>query len=193
MPHEKRNYSVLIVSGKKQSAQLMAAMLLSFGYTQTDAVSTAGEARRKLLRCRYDIIIIDSPLQDESGSDFAADTAYSTRSGVMLTVKSEIYERVCRKVEDYGVMTVPKPLEKHEFYTALKLVTSTAARLLNDEKKVIKLQDKLEEIKLVSRAKFILIEKYKMTEAEAHRSIEKEAMDSRRSKAEVAKEIIEKD
>ncbi len=192
MPHEKRNYSVLIVSGERQSAQLMSAMLLSFGYTQTDAVSTAGEARRKLLRCRYDIIIIDSPLKDESGSDFAADTAYSTRSGVMLTVKSEIYERVCRKVEDYGVMTLPKPLEKREFYTALKLVTSTAARLLNDEKKVIKLQDKLEEIKLVNRAKFILIEKYKMTEAEAHRAIEKEAMDSRRSKAEVAKEIMKK-
>ena len=193
MPQVKRDYSVLVVSGKEQSAKLLSAMLLSFGYRQTETVSSVGEAKRRLFRCRYDIIIIDSPLPDESGSDFAVDTAYSTRAGVMLTVKSEFYERACRKVEDFGVMAVPKPIEKRDFYTAVKLMTSTAARLLNDEKRILKLQEKLEEIKLVNRAKFILIEKHKMTESEAHRFIEKDAMDSRRSKAQVAKEIIDKE
>jgi response regulator NasT len=108
-------------------------------------------------------------------------------------VRSEIYERVCRSVEDYGVLTVPKPVENRNLYAAVKLVTAAAAKLSSEEKKIQKLQDKLEELKMVTRAKFILIEKYRMTEAEAHRLIEKDAMDSRRSKAQVAKEIINKE
>ncbi len=193
MPQMKRDFSVLVVSGKEQSAKLLSAMLLSFGYRQTETVTGVGEARRKLLRCHYDIIVIDSPLPDETGSDFAADIAYKTSAGVLLMVKSEIYERICRSVEDYGVLTVPKPVERRNLYAAVKLVCATAARILNEEKKVAKLQEKLEETKLVSRAKICLIEKYKMTEAEAHRFIEKDAMDSRRSKAQVAREIIDKE
>ncbi len=193
MPAEKRSYSVLVVSGKKQNAGFLSSMLLSFEYRHIDMVTGANEAKRKLLMTRYDMIIVDSPLPDEFGSDFASDIAFETRAGVMLMVKSEVYDRVCRQVEDYGVLTVPKPVTKQDFYTAVKLVTATSARLLNDEKKITKLQDKLEEIKLVNRAKFILIEKHGMTEAEAHRFIEKDAMDSRRSKAQVAKEIIDRE
>lgn len=193
MPAEKRSYSILVVSGKQQSAGILSAMLLSFGYRRIDTVSNASEAKRRLLTADYDIIIVDSPLSDEFGSDFASDIAYSTRAGVMLMVKDEIYDMICRKVEDCGVMTVPKPVAKQNLYIAMKLVTATSARLLNDEKKIVKLQDKLEEIKLVNRAKFILIEKHDMSENEAHRFIEKDAMDTRRSKAQVAKEIIERE
>ncbi len=193
MPQQKRDYSVLVVSGKEQSARLLSAMLLSFGYRQCETAASLGEAKRKLLISHYDIIIIDSPLPDGTGSDFAADIAYETAAGVLLMVRSEIYERVCRSVEDYGVLTVPKPVENRNLYAAVKLVTAAAAKLSSEEKKIQKLQDKLEELKMVTRAKFILIEKYRMTEAEAHRLIEKDAMDSRRSKAQVAKEIINKE
>ena len=165
MSQQKRDYSVLVVSGKEQSARLLSAMLLSFGYRQCETATSLGEAKRKLLISHYDIIIIDSPLP----------------------------ERVCRSVEDYGVLTVPKPVENRNLYAAVKLVTAAAAKLSSEEKKIQKLQDKLEELKMVTRAKFILIEKYRMTEAEAHRLIEKDAMDSRRSKAQVAKESINKE
>ncbi len=138
----------------------------------------------------YDVIIVDSPLPDEFGCDFASDTAYNTSAGVMLMVKSEMFDRICKKVEDFGVLTVPKPVTKQDFYTAVKFVTASSARLFNQEKKIVKLQDKLEEIKLVSRAKAVLIEKHNMTESEAHRFIEKEAMDSRRQRSQVAIEII---
>ena len=90
MPQEKRSYSVLVVSGKSQSAQFISAMLLSFAYRPVDIVSGANEAKRRLLQSRYDIIIIDSPLPDELGCDFAADIAYESRAGIMLMVKNEI-------------------------------------------------------------------------------------------------------
>ena len=191
MPPEKRSYSVLVISGKKQNNALLSAMLDSFGYRNVESALSAGEAKRKLQRNAYDIIIIDPPLPDEFGSDFAADAAERTRAGILLTVRSDLYDMTSAKVEDSGVLTLQKPVSQKEFYMAVKLMAATSSRLVNEEKKNRKLQEKLEEIKLVSRAKFILMEKQNISESEAHRFIEKEAMDSRRTKKEVATDIID--
>lgn len=48
----------------------------------------------------------------------------------------------------------------------------------------------MEEIRIVNRAKWILISEIKMDEADAHRYIEKQAMDRCVSKREVAESII---
>ena len=51
-------------------------------------------------------------------------------------------------------------------------------------------EEKIKEIRLVNRAKWLLIECLSMTEPEAHRYIEKQAMDLRISKREAAENII---
>ena len=48
----------------------------------------------------------------------------------------------------------------------------------------------MEEIRLVNRAKWLLIEQLKMTEAEAHRHIEKQAMDRCVTRRAVAEDIL---
>ena len=55
----------------------------------------------------------------------------------------------------------------------------------------VKLQQKIEEIRLVDRAKCCLIQYLNMTEAQAHRHIEKQAMDTRRTRREVAEGILQ--
>ena len=52
------------------------------------------------------------------------------------------------------------------------------------------LQEKMEEIRLVNRAKWLLIEELKMTEQEAHRYIEKQAMDRCVTRRAVAEQIL---
>jgi response regulator NasT len=53
-----------------------------------------------------------------------------------------------------------------------------------------KLQSKIEELRLVGRAKCAMIQYLNMTEAQAHRYIEKQAMDMRASKREIAQGIL---
>ena len=48
----------------------------------------------------------------------------------------------------------------------------------------------MQEIRIVNRAKWLLITELKMTETDAHRYIEKQAMDRCVSKKEIAEEII---
>ncbi len=170
---------------------MLSAMLDSSVYTPVDLAVSAGEAKRKLLTGVFDIIIIDPPLPDEFGADFAVDISETTSSGIMIIVRSDLFELITSKVENAGVLTLSKPLSRKDFYTALKLITATSARILNGEKKVRRLQEKLEEIKLVSRAKFILMENQKLSEQEAHRYIEKEAMNRRITKSKMALEIID--
>ena len=58
------------------------------------------------------------------------------------------------------------------------------------EKKTVTLEEKMDEIRTVNHAKWVLINHMKMSEDEAHRYIEKQAMDTRKSKREIAEGII---
>ena len=52
------------------------------------------------------------------------------------------------------------------------------------------LEEKVAQLRLINRAKWVLIEREGLTEPEAHRRIEKAAMDRRISREQVAREII---
>ena len=73
---------------------------------------------------------------------------------------------------------------------AVQWMAAVRERLRNAEKKTISLEAKMEEIRLVNRAKWMLIEKLQMTEPDAHRYIEKQAMDRCVTKGEVAESIL---
>ncbi|MBE6613614.1 MAG: ANTAR domain-containing protein, partial [Ruminococcaceae bacterium] len=73
---------------------------------------------------------------------------------------------------------------------AIDWMIATRERLKKFEKKTMSTEEKMQEIRIVNRAKWILIDSLKMTESDAHRYIEKQAMDRCISKREIAEEII---
>ncbi|MDD7579368.1 MAG: ANTAR domain-containing protein, partial [Treponema sp.] len=92
--------------------------------------------------------------------------------------------------EDSGVLTIARPNSRQAFYGALKLLTAVSAKLAKMEKKNRSLIEKMTDIRTVNRAKWLLIENLNMTENDAHHYIEKQAMDTRLSRREVAEGII---
>ena len=90
----------------------------------------------------------------------------------------------------HGVYTLSKPLSRNSLSNALEWMTATRERLRNLEKKTLSLEEKMKEIRIVNRAKWLLISALGMDESQAHRYIEKKAMDSSVSKKEVADLII---
>ena len=125
-----------------------------------------------------------------SAIPFAMDLARKTLTQVILVVKAELYGEISARVETVGVLTVAKPLQKELFWMALKLATAAHNKMaaLHDEN--AKLYKKIDDIKLIDRAKAILINYLQMSESEAHRYIEKRAMDERVTRREVAESII---
>ena len=90
----------------------------------------------------------------------------------------------------HGVFTLSKPTSKPTMAIALSWLSSAREKLRKTEKKALSIEEKMEEIRIVNRAKWLLISELKMDEQGAHRYMEKQAMDRCISKRIVAEEII---
>ena len=182
--------SVLIVSNTGTTLGIISDLLQSQPISRIVTAQGGAEARRSLLESEFDLIIIDSPLPDEFGDDLALHAAESTTSSIILIVKSENVYDVNATVEDAGVFVLPKPVSPVFFYQACKLLYASRRRVSFLENENQKLQHKIEEIRLIDRAKLLLIQMLNMTEAQAHRYIEKQAMDLRQSRIACAENIL---
>lgn len=181
--------SVLIVSSSKNT-KVFFDELLKNSYEEMIIAKNGSEARRILIERSFDLCIINAPLSDEFGTDLAINIIDTNLMQVMLIVKSEIADEVSAKVEDFGVFVISKPINRQIFWNALKLMTAAHNRIIGLKDENAKLQKKIEDIKFVDRAKCVLIEYLNMSEAQAHKFIEKQAMDRRISKRDLAIEIL---
>ena len=75
-------------------------------------------------------------------------------------------------------------------FGAVKLAQAANRRIMGLQRQNNILQQKIDDIRLVDRAKCALIQYRLLTEPEAHKYIEREAMDSRRTRREVAQAIL---
>ena len=182
--------SVFIVSSSQQAADLLSGLLGTAGYRQTAYAKSGAEARRMLIDNDFGLILVNTPLTDEFGHELAISVSQMTTAGVMLLVKNEIADEVSARVEDYGVLVVAKPVIRPLFFQALKLVSAARNRIVGLQSENVRLQSKIEEIRLVDRAKCALIQYLNMTEPQAHRYIEKQAMDMRTTRREIAQNIL---
>ncbi len=182
--------SVLIVTASEQNKEFFNKLLFAVYVTDITFVNNCAEARRIVSQKDFDVILVNTPLSDEFGYELAEQLTQNTTSGIMLIVKSDIADAVFEKVADYGVLVISKPISRQLFYQSLRLVAATRARMLHLRNENIKLKNKVEEIRIINRAKCILIQYLSMTEPQAHRYLEKQAMDMRMTKLEVAKRVL---
>ena len=94
------------------------------------------------------------------------------------------------RLEARGALVLQKPLNKALFLRTVRLAMVARRRLLEIKTENAGLHHKIEEIRLIDRAKCVLIQYLGLTEPQAHRYIEKQAMDRRVSRREVAAGIL---
>lgn len=180
----------LIVSKTEASIKAIAQLLSTENYENVDCTVSTEDAREKVLDTEYDLIVINTPLSEESGIDFSIFCADNTKSCVILVVQQEKAMEVASMVDSYGVLVIQKPVNKHLFHHYMIFTQCFKERLLSVESENKQLKSKLEEVKIVNRAKLLLMQCLSMTEKQAHRYIEKQAMDMRTNKLTVAKQVI---
>ena len=183
-------YSVLVVSAVSKFNDALTSLLPNSDYYPVCFVSNISAARREILARSYDFVIINAPLPDDYGTRLAIDLSLRPETVVLLLLRPDVYEEIDAKVTPHGVFTLQKPIPSQTLQQGLKWMASARERLRKLERKTATVEEKMEEIRLVNRAKWILIEQFKMTEAEAHHHIEKQAMDRCVSKKEIALGIM---
>ncbi|MBQ6427944.1 MAG: response regulator [Oscillospiraceae bacterium] len=190
MSLEERIYSVLVVSAAIKLNTALLDLLPESRYQPVKIVTSVSAGRRAWNERSYDYVIINSPLPDDAGIRFAVNLETSKGTVVLLLASAEVYDGIRDKVAEHGVFTLSRPLSRPVLTVALNWMASARERLRRLEKKTLSIEEKMEEIRVVNRAKWLLISALQMEEPQAHRYIEKQAMDRSISKREVAEEII---
>lgn len=183
---QSEQYSVLVITKDSKIASMMGAMLVPPMFEVVYS-SDYNEARRLSSERNYNIMIVDSG--DGSGIDFATDVS-SSNSTILLLASPEHFDQVSYQVEGYGILTITKPFDSFYFYNMIKIAIAVQYKIQVLSSQTVKLKEKMEEIRLVNRAKMLLMQNLNMSEQESHRYIEKEAMDRCIKRTAVAEKVI---
>lgn len=181
---------VLLASGSQQYTEALSQLLKRSGYDRITVTENGNAARRMISDGMYELIVICTPLANEFGHDLAAKATESTDAGIILITNPDVSDDISDKLSCHGICVMAKPVDKDTFLGAVKEVYENRSRVIGLDSDDIRLLTKIEEIRLINRAKICLMQYLKFSEPQAHRYIEKQAMDTRQTRKEVAKNIL---
>ena len=181
---------VYVISSNEGFHRYVRENLPDGDYSVAGTAGTGTEARQSLLGRSFAVVLVNIPLSDENGAELAADLAERTPSGVIAVVRAEQEQEVRQYLEPQGVSVLGKPFPHPAFHQALYDAASTYARMKTANAENARLQMRLADLRIINRAKYELIRYLGMTEDEAHRYIEQQAMNQRITKRRAAENIL---
>ena len=190
MSLKKTVYSVMIISASNTFTNAIKELLPPHEFSPVVCVSGINAAKRMLNQRAFDFVLINSPLLSETGTKFACKMCANASSVVLLFANADMFAQIYEEVTPFGVFTLQKPVSDKAVLTALLWMVAARERLRQSAKKELTLEEKMQEIRLLNRAKWLLIENRHFAEADAHKYIEKTAMDRCVPKSDIAQEII---
>jgi response regulator NasT len=113
-----------------------------------------------------------------------------THAQIIYLAPQDIFEKVKPAMITRGVVTLSKPVSRQSLILCVDLLQAVRVREAQIRKEKERLEQSLRDSKLVSRAKLVLIQVLGMTEPQAHRQIEKQAMDQQLPRGQVAMNIL---
>ena len=156
---------VVLAFSKDETAQKIKRMLDGSSYEVCLICHSASELIRSAAELDDIFVIMGYKLGDMLADDIAYDL---NGAKVIAIVKAERRDMV----ENEDIFVVPLPINREQ------LVSSIEVFLGHIEKPLGKSQRTPEEQKIIEKAKLYLMEKYRMTEEQAHRFIQKRSMDN---------------
>lgn len=166
-------------------------MLREEGYDIVGQADDGQKAVELAEQLRPELVIMDVKMPRRDGIDAASEIAGKRIAPiVMLTAFSQ--RDLVERARDAGAMAyLVKPFTVSDLVPAIELALSRFDELIELEREVATLSDRLETRKLIERAKGLLQTKQGMTEPEAFKWIQRAAMDRRTTMKRVAEVVLD--
>lgn len=181
---------IAIVDDDASERIVLKGMLLENGI---EVVAEGKSGLEALEICRSnspDLVIMDVKMPGKDGISAAADISKTYPTPVVLLTASDDEETI-RRAAEAGVMGyLLKPIREEELVPTIELAISRFGEFVMLRKENAELKDALKARKTIEKAKGLLMEREKLSEAEAFARIRKIAMDKRKSMTEIAEVII---
>lgn len=180
-----------IIAAKNQnSCDAIADIVMECGFPSIKTVLTGLEVREKFTYTDFDLVVLYAPLEDEFGLELIADLSKITSAAIIIITKGDIAEDVQKKVSFAGAFALSRPVNKAMLSQAVRFAMMAREERIKLKAANEELQLKMNELKLIDRAKCVLIQYLRITENQAHRHIQKQAMDQRLPQVAIAKDIL---
>jgi AmiR/NasT family two-component response regulator len=166
-------------------------MLEEEGY---EVVGEAGDGESAVRLAREldpDLVILDIKMPGLDGLS-AAERITGERLAPALILTAFSQKELVERAAKAGAMGyLVKPFQKADIIPAIELAVARFGETVALEREVSDLSERLETRKLVDRARGILMDRYRMKEADAFRFLQKTAMDRRLRLREVARRVVD--
>lgn len=188
--------SVLIADDEHLVATGIASMVRDLGHTVV-GIAPDGESAIELAhQHRPQLALLDIRMPKLTGPEVAVRLQQDLSiPSVIISAYSD--EEHLDKIRGYGPMSgvfgyLLKPIDDDE----LRVIISVAMMRAGVEdlagERIQQLEKNLANRRLVEQAKWVLVQKYALTEPQAHDKLQRLARDQRRPLAEVASEVVER-
>jgi AmiR/NasT family two-component response regulator len=183
-------WRVVIVDDHAPSRVVVAETVVGQGGQVVGNGSRVEDAVGLVERYRPDATVVAVGLSDGDGLEAARQVMARCPCPLVLLTSRTDPDVAARAVAAGVLGFLAKPLRPEELGPALDLAVSRFRELEAVRKENEDLKRRLESRRLVDRAKALLIQHMGLTEAEAHRRLQKRAMDTRRPIAAVAEAVL---
>ena len=165
-------------------------MLEEEGFEVVGEVADGASAVRLARELTPDLVILDVKMPVMDGIEAAEAISKERLSGILILTAFSQRELVERARRAGALAYLVKPFQKHDLLPAIEIAISRFRELSGLEAAVDDLQGQLAARKLVERAKGLLQEHEGLSEADAFRALQREAMQRRVTMGTVSEETI---
>ena len=185
MPEKK---SIIIFSSDSEASENIALAAGEYGF-ESVSLSDGSNARELLSEKHFDMAFVNTPLEKEFGLDLAV---FASQKGccVIISAAAKHCDEIARKIGDLDIFILPRPIRKAALLQTFRFVILAKETQNGLNSKTEALENKLRDVKLIDRAKCVLVEYLRISEADAHRQIQKRAMDMHVPQVVIAQDIL---
>lgn len=180
----------LLVSSSEAQTQRISALLTRARIVPFDHAGSARQALEQFDAGGIDGMLIAEPIAGSSGRELALQLKKRHCMAVLLLAAPEHADADAALLEQSGVLVLPNDAPESLVVQTIRLLTAVRIQLEQMQHKTEKLEAKVADIRIINRAKLLLVQHLQMTETEAHKYIEKQAMDTSMRRRTIAENII---
>lgn len=180
----------LLVSSSEAQIQRISALLTRARIVPFDHAGSARQALEQFDAGGIDGVLIAEPIAGSSGRELALQLKKRRCMAVLLLAAPEHADADAALLEQSGVLVLPNDAPESLIVQTIRLLTAVRIQLEQMQHKTEKLEAKVADIRIINRAKLLLVQHLQMTETEAHKYIEKQAMDTSMRRRTIAENII---
>ena len=182
--------SAMLVSASEAQTKRISALLTRARIVPFDHAGSAQQALEQFDAGGIDGVLIAEPIAGSSGRELALQLKKRHCMAVLLLAAPEHAGTDAALLEQSGVLVLPNDAPESLIVQTIRLLAAVRIQLEQMQHKTEKLEAKVADIRIINRAKLLLVQHLQMTETEAHKYIEKQAMDTSMRRRTIAENII---